>query len=86
MKPMTSATGKPFRLIGHGIYTLAEGARLTGIPSASIRRWTQGHKYRYGKEFRFTPPAIQSVMEPIYPAIYSRAAPCSLGLNTEVLT
>ena len=65
MKPVTSAAGKRFRLIGHGVYTLAEGERLTGIPRASIRRWTQGHTYRYGNEVRYTPPAIQSRMEPI---------------------
>ena len=36
-----------FRFIGRGLYTIPEAHRLTGIPTASIRRWTSGYRYRY---------------------------------------
>ncbi len=34
-------------LIGIGLYTIPEAARLTGAPSRSIRRWILGYKYRH---------------------------------------
>ena len=56
-------TTKGFRLIGRGVYTLTEGEKLTGIPRATIRRWTRGYTYRNGSELRYTPPAIASSFE-----------------------
>ena len=34
------------RLLGLGLYTIPEGARLTGVPGRSIRRWLLGYRYR----------------------------------------
>ena len=31
--------------IGHGVYSVAEAARLTGVPASTIRRWTRGYSY-----------------------------------------
>lgn len=33
-------------LLGIGIYTAGEAARLTGLPAARIRRWLQSHEAR----------------------------------------
>ncbi len=32
-------------LIGRGIYTVPEASRLTGVPTAGIRRWLRGYAY-----------------------------------------
>ena len=43
--------------IGHGVYSVAEAARLTGVPASTIRRWTRGYSYtRNG--FRHTLPPV----------------------------
>ena len=36
-------------LVGVGLYSLAEAAALTSVPSAKIRRWLQGH-FNDGRE------------------------------------
>lgn len=57
-----SKRSRHFDLIGRGVYTLAEAARLTEVPAPRIRRWTQGYTYRYRGSRRSTPPAIASGM------------------------
>ena len=36
-------------LIGIGLYTVPEAARLTGIPQGRLRRWLQGYTYAAGE-------------------------------------
>jgi len=39
---MGSGPGTHFKLIGRGVYSLAEASRITNIPSSRIRRWAKG--------------------------------------------
>lgn len=48
-----------YRLIGHGVYTIPEAARLTGVPRRSIRRWALGYQYVRHGERRQLPPVIR---------------------------
>jgi uncharacterized protein (DUF433 family) len=48
-----------FRLIGHGVYTVSETARLTRIPAARIRRWLRANDYRIDGEVRRSEPIIE---------------------------
>ena len=42
--------------IGHGVYSVAEAARLTGVPASTIRRWTRGYSYtRNGSRYKLPP-------------------------------
>ena len=42
--------------IGHGVYSVAEAARLTGVPASTIRRWTRGYSYtRNGSRYELPP-------------------------------
>lgn len=45
------------RLIGVGLYTVPEAARLTGAAPRTIRRWLTGYKYAYRGDTR-TSPAV----------------------------
>jgi uncharacterized protein (DUF433 family) len=54
-----------FRLIGAGIYSVPEAARLTQIPTARIRRWVKGYTYRSGPDQRVSTPVVHSQLEPI---------------------
>ena len=46
--------------IGHGVYSVAEAARLTGVPASTIRRWTRGYSYtRDGSRYEL-PPVFDS--------------------------
>jgi uncharacterized protein (DUF433 family) len=56
---------RKFVSIGRGVYTLAEAARLTRVPSRSIRRWCSGYTYRYKGEDRHSPAIIATEVEPI---------------------
>jgi uncharacterized protein (DUF433 family) len=47
-----------FRLIGRGLYTLAEASRLTRVPERRIRRWTRGYWYRSGGRRQWSDPVI----------------------------
>lgn len=47
-----------FRLIGRGVYTVGEAARLTRVPRPTLRRWTQGYEYEYRGRARSLPPII----------------------------
>jgi uncharacterized protein (DUF433 family) len=44
-------------LIGLGVYTLPQAARLAGVPVPAIRRWLYGYKYKY-KGAEVEQPAI----------------------------
>ncbi len=43
-------------LTGLGLYTLAEAARLSGVPSADLRRWLYGYQVGKGDARRLMPP------------------------------
>lgn len=43
-------------LVGIGLYTIAEAARLTGVPARSIRRWIVGYKSLEQGTHREYPP------------------------------
>jgi len=44
------------RLLGVGIYTVPEAARLTGVSQQRIRRWLKGYTYPYKDQTRRSPP------------------------------
>lgn len=50
----------PFNYIGHGLYTLSEANRLTGVPVRSIRRWTSGYHFRRAGRQVYSPPVVES--------------------------
>lgn len=52
-------------LIGTGIYSIPEAARLTGIPVSNIRRWTQGYEYVRAGQRRELPPVVRPQIDPI---------------------
>lgn len=43
-------------LLGIGVYTVPEAARLTGIPAPTIRRWVTGYTYTRKGTARTSPP------------------------------
>jgi len=43
-------------MLGRGIYTVPEAARLTGVSSQRIRRWLKGYSFRSGGIARSQPP------------------------------
>ena len=45
---------------GIGLYTIPEGAHLTGVPTRSIRRWVLGYKYTRDDETHTKPPVWKS--------------------------
>lgn len=57
-----SPSGDP-RIMGRAkrpLYTLKEGARLTGLPDGKVRRWSLGHRRTYHDQLRVDPPLIDS--------------------------
>ena len=54
-----------FKVIGRGVYSLAEAERLTKVPQQRIKRWTVGYVRRYKGEERYTAPVIATELEPI---------------------
>jgi uncharacterized protein (DUF433 family) len=46
-------------LVGIGLYTVPEAARLTRIPVPRIRRWLGGYRYREGDRAHASPPLWQ---------------------------
>ena len=46
--------------IGHGVYSVAEAARLTGVPASTIRRWTRGYSYTRNGFRHKLPPVFDS--------------------------
>lgn len=55
--------GREYRLVGQGVYTLAEAGRLTGVPVRSLRRWAHGYSYDYRGTSRFSPAIIGTGLE-----------------------
>ncbi len=51
--------------LGLGLYSVAEAVRLTGIPTASLRRWLMGYRYRSAGEAHALPPLIESPLKPL---------------------
>lgn len=47
-------------LLGVGIYTIPEAAKLTGVASSRIRRWIIGYSYAYDGEMRSSSPVWES--------------------------
>lgn len=39
-------------MLGIGLYTATEAAKLTGVPAARIRRWLGGYDFRHGNDNR----------------------------------
>ncbi|HXR36433.1 MAG TPA: DUF433 domain-containing protein [Candidatus Binataceae bacterium] len=56
---MREVSESGYRLIGHGVNTIPEAARLTRIAAPRIRRWLRGYEHRIGGELRRSPPMIQ---------------------------
>lgn len=48
----------PARLFGVGLYTASEASRLTGIPTARIRRWLRGYRHAGGASLPLWAPGI----------------------------
>ena len=47
-----------YRFIGHGVYSMAEAARLTKVSVRNLRRWARGYTYTYHGKERYSPPII----------------------------
>lgn len=47
---------QPVSLLGVGIYTIPEAARITGVSSPRIRRWLRGYQFRSGDALHQSPP------------------------------
>jgi uncharacterized protein (DUF433 family) len=45
---MDGSHSRDIDLLGIGLYTATEAARLTGIPAVRLRRWIRGYTYRVG--------------------------------------
>jgi len=54
---------KQFRFIGHGVYSMADAERLTGVPARNLRRWARGYTYVYRGAERHSPPIIGTGLE-----------------------
>lgn len=63
-----------FLLIGKGVYSLPDAARLTGIPRRRIRRWIEGYTFVSSGRRRMSPPIIPS-------AVGRRAGPLALTFS-----
>jgi len=46
---MDGSEAGDFSLLGIGLYTVTEAARLTGIAPGRLRRWLRGYTYRAGE-------------------------------------
>jgi uncharacterized protein (DUF433 family)/DNA-binding transcriptional MerR regulator len=54
----SKASASKFSLIGRGVYSLAEAARLTRVPVKRIRRWSRGYEYSHRGRRQFSPPIV----------------------------
>jgi uncharacterized protein (DUF433 family) len=52
-----------FRLIGRGVYSPHEASRLTGVPTARIRRWANGYQFKYRGQRKLSPPIIAAELQ-----------------------
>lgn len=50
--------GSDYRLIGHGVYTVAEAARLISVEARTIRRWLMGYRFTVAGEARTSPAVV----------------------------
>lgn len=53
---MTPSNHPPETLLGVGIYSIPEVARLTGVPARTVSRWVKGYRYDYRGEQRSSKP------------------------------
>jgi len=51
--------------VGKGLYTAFEASQLTRVPIWSIRRWSQGYRYKYRGGSCFSKPAIATDIDRI---------------------
>jgi len=58
---MSSGTNE---LLGIGIYSVPEAARLSGVSSARIRRWVRGYSFRSSGSLRKSPPVFRPQLRP----------------------
>lgn len=52
-------------LVGIGLYTVPEAARLTNVPRGSIRRWLLGHRYRRDGKLRELPRVLEGQVQQV---------------------
>jgi uncharacterized protein (DUF433 family) len=48
-----------YRLIGHGVYAVAEAARLIRVEARTIRRWLMGYRMKRGEGTRSSLPVLE---------------------------
>ncbi len=53
------------RLIGRGLYSLTEAARLTGVPIRRIKRWVNGYHFLHRGNRQWSAPVIGTEVGPI---------------------
>lgn len=54
-----------YHIIGVGIYSVPEAAKLTGVSAARIRRWLKGYSFKLKDEAHPMPPVWQAQLPPI---------------------
>ena len=62
---MEEGTASEYRLIGTGIYTVPEAARLSRVPAPRIRRWIRGYTFPTLAGAHRSAPIFTSDLEPI---------------------
>ncbi len=53
------------KLIGRGLYSLTEAARLSGVPIRRIRRWVNGYWFTHRQKRQWSEPVIGTEVGPI---------------------
>ena len=53
------------QFIGHGIYSVADAARLTKVSRGRISRWLRGYTFRSGEESKASGPVWRSDLPPV---------------------
>lgn len=56
-------------LLGIGLYTFSEAARLTKVPSRRIRRWVRGYRFRLESGVHEMPPVLDATLPTVDSAI-----------------
>lgn len=54
-----------YHIIGVGIYSVPEAAKLTGVSAARIRRWLKGYSFKLKDEVHPMPPVWEAQLPPI---------------------
>jgi uncharacterized protein (DUF433 family) len=65
----TPMADKNHSLLGMGVYTVPEAARLTGVPAPTIRRWVTGYTFTRNGIAHASPPLWESQIAPIDNAV-----------------